>query len=50
MAYYHFMEQGRTPEEIDDMDMLSYLKIMLWRMRDKQRQEGPRQAHVEDYI
>ena len=50
MAYHHYMDQGRFPAEIHDMDVLDYLRICLWKMADMHQAEAPRQAHIEDFI
>jgi len=37
--YWHFIEKGRTPDEIDDMDALGYLRVLAWRTRSRERLE-----------
>lgn len=50
MAYHHYVEQGKFPREIHDLDILEYLKINLWKMTDMQAEQQPRQAYIEDFI
>ena len=37
--YWHFLEKGRVPEEIDNMDALAYLRALAWRTRNRERLE-----------
>ena len=50
MAYGHYLEQGRTPEEIDDMDICAYLRIILWRGKQRAEKKEPEEKYVEDFI
>ena len=50
MAYHHYVDQGRLPREIHDMDILEYLKINLWKMADQQKADAPRQAFIDEFI
>ena len=38
-VYWHFCEQGRFPDEIDQMDALGYLRVLAWRTRSRERLE-----------
>lgn len=50
MAYHHYIQQGRLPREIDDMDIMDYLSVMLWHGDWEARKDAPAPATIEQYI
>ena len=50
MCYSQFMELGRMPQEVDGMDVISYIELLKWRSLDKAEEEKPAQKYIDDFI
>ena len=50
MCYSQFMELGRMPQEVDGMDVVSYIELLKWRSLDKAEEEKPAQKYIDDFI
>ena len=51
MAYDYFIQQGRFPREIDDLDVEAWLRIRAWHIG--KREDGPaprkRRGFIDDF-
>lgn len=50
MAYSNYMELGRMPQEVDDMDICAYIQVLRWRCWDKADKETPAKKYIDDFI
>ena len=42
------MESGWRMREIDEMDILGFLRIRCWKTRQEQKKKEPRRAYIDE--